>query len=110
MKSRSEMSRFADQVARKQGWSLNSDAAFLSDLLEGLAINEDRYGFFLCPCRDSWGDRERDKDIKCPCSYASADIEEHNRCYCGLFIHKGKPEKDLSPYVPDRRPDDLYPD
>lgn len=103
------MRHFANQVSAKQGWALNPDESFITDLLNGLAKNEERYGFFLCPCRDSWCDREKDKDIKCPCSYAHDDIDEYNRCYCGLFVKPGATEQELSEYVPDRRPDELYP-
>ena len=52
---------------------------FLKDVLDGLARNEECYGFFLCPCRDSWGIREKDSYVKCPYRYAKADIEEFSR-------------------------------
>lgn len=110
MKPDMQMRRFAELIARKQGWSLNPDNDFLTDLLDGLAKNNERYGFFLCPCRDSWADRDKDKDIKCPCAYAREDIEEYNKCFCGLFVKSHVDENDLSDYVPDRRPDELYPE
>lgn len=110
MKRISDVEKFAELVAEKQGWSLNRDSQLLSDILKGLLVNYDRYGFFLCPCRDSWGIVSRDKDIKCPCSYSSDDINEFSRCYCGLFTKSGAVESDLESIVPDRRPEKLYPD
>jgi ferredoxin-thioredoxin reductase catalytic subunit len=105
-----EMQRFAELVARKQGWAVNGDRELLSHILKGLALNHERYGFFLCPCRDSWGDREKDGDIKCPCSYSSGDIKKYQRCYCGLFVRMGSDESEYLEVVPDRRPDELYPE
>lgn len=110
MKSESNMELFARSVSSKQGWALNPDADLLSSILSGLSKNKERYGFFLCPCRDSWGDRVKDADIKCPCSYAKKDISDFNRCYCGLFVKKGSVAEDLDIPVPDRRPENLYPE
>jgi len=109
VKSDIEMMRFAELVSRKQNWSLNSDMSLLSDILKGLALNYDRYGFFLCPCRDSWGSKDKDKDIKCPCTYSREDIRKYNRCYCGLFVTTGTIDTDYAEFVPDARPDELYP-
>ena len=47
---------FASMVAAKQGWVLNPDAEFTQDLVEeGLTTNWNRYGYYLCPCRDTDG-------------------------------------------------------
>ena len=110
MRNDVEMKRFAESVANKNKWHLNPDNDFYLEVLRGLAKNEERYGFFLCPCRDSWGVLDKDRDIKCPCAYAEADILEYNRCYCGLFVKQGSSQSDIDRPVEDRRPDELYPD
>lgn len=99
---------FSRNVAEKNGWSVQPDQELLKDVLDGLVKNRDRYGALLCPCRDSWGDKDLDRDIICPCIYAKEDIQEFGRCYCALFCRKGS-DGFVDTYVKDRRPDELYP-
>jgi ferredoxin-thioredoxin reductase catalytic subunit len=58
-----------------------------------------------CPCRLAAGDRDKDKDIMCPCDYRAPDVEEFGSCYCSLYVssdwNEGKIEKQ---YIPERRP------
>ena len=56
-KSVDEAAAFVRSVARHNGWQVNRDRAFLSDIVQGLSSNYNRYGYFLCPCRDGEGDR-----------------------------------------------------
>ncbi|MFW5800698.1 MAG: ferredoxin-thioredoxin reductase catalytic domain-containing protein [Spirochaeta sp.] len=98
--------RFVTSVAAKQGWAINPDPDFLQSVEKGLALNYNRYGYFLCPCRDGDGVREADRDIICPCDYNIPDQKEYGHCFCGLFLSKefaasGKP---VQP-IPERRPD-----
>lgn len=78
--------RFADMVAAKQGWTVNPDGEFTDTLLEGLTTNWNRYGYYLCPCRDTEGSREADAPVLCPCRYARADVAEYGHCFCALFL------------------------
>ena len=92
-------------VAKKQGWHLNRDEEFVGMLVEGLTKNFNRYGYYLCPCRDSDGSLEKDKDILCPCDYAKPDVEERGHCYCGLYLDSKYWESKKEPVgVPERRP------
>lgn len=77
---------FARAVAERRGWVLNPDTEFRDRILGGLATNYNRYGFFLCPCRDGDGDRVAEKDIACPCAYAGPDVAEHGHCFCALYL------------------------
>lgn len=90
--------------AEGSGYFLNPDVDFAKDLVEGLIANEDRYGYMLCPCRLSSGDRIGDIDIICPCDYRDADVSEFGACYCALYVNskifKGQ-EKAKS--IPERR-------
>ncbi|MBN2509886.1 MAG: ferredoxin:thioredoxin reductase [Spirochaetales bacterium] len=110
MKTEKDARRFALAVAKNRGWQVNSDDSLVMPVLEGLASNFNTYGYFQCPCRDSWGTRDKDKDIICPCAYAQADIHEYGQCYCGLFVSdafvRSGREADA---IPERRPDELYP-
>jgi len=59
------------------GYFFNKDKERVFDLLKGLLINKKRYGYMSCPCRLATGDREKDKDIICPCVYREPDVEEY---------------------------------
>ncbi len=103
-KTHAEVMRFATMVAAKQGWVLNPDASFVELLVEGLGTNWNRYGYFLCPCRDTEGSREADATVICPCSYARKDVEEHGHCYCALYLGRDFAAAGRTPSgIPDRR-------
>jgi ferredoxin-thioredoxin reductase catalytic chain len=95
---------FALMVARKQGWVVNPDEDFSGGLLEGLTLNRNRYGYYLCPCRDTEGSREADKDVICPCAFSWKDIEERGHCYCALYLSGAFAASGSEPGgIPDRR-------
>ena len=112
-KSKEEARIFVQRVADHKGWALNPDEEFLDGIVEGLKTNYNRYGYFLCPCRDGEGDRAADKDIVCPCDYCVPDQKDYGHCFCGLFLTKafadaaeqGKAE--VQP-IPERRPEEYY--
>jgi ferredoxin-thioredoxin reductase catalytic chain len=86
------------------GYYLNPDVEFVVDLMEGLLINEERYGYWACPCRLADGVREKDLDIICPCDYRDPDLDEYGACYCALYVSEeiAFGEKEAQP-VPERR-------
>ena len=103
-KSLADTRRFASMVAEKQGWKVNPDESFTESLLEGLTTNWNRYGYYLCPCRDTEGSREADASVLCPCRYSRADIQEYGHCFCALYMSqefaaRGAPAEG----IPDRR-------
>ncbi|MBN2874549.1 MAG: ferredoxin:thioredoxin reductase [Spirochaetales bacterium] len=103
-KSLDDTRTFATMVAAKQGWELNPDAEFTDSLLEGLTVNWNRYGYFLCPCRDTEGSREDDAAVVCPCTFSHADIADYGHCYCGLYLKAGFSASGKVPGgIPDRR-------
>jgi ferredoxin-thioredoxin reductase catalytic subunit len=74
-------------------------------ILKDLLINKDRYGYMSCPCRLATGDREKDRDIMCPCIYRTDDVKEYGSCYCNLYVStEWNEEKIEHEYVPERRP------
>jgi len=69
------------KVQEPKGYFFNREREKVFDLLDGLLINRDRYGYMCCPCRLASGDRDWDRDILCPCEYRDEDIREYGRCY-----------------------------
>ncbi len=81
---------FIHNAAEHYGWAANPDDDFRRTIAEGLTTNANRFGYYLCPCRDGDGDRRADDDIVCPCVYADPDIDEYGQCFCGLFLSRKK--------------------
>ncbi len=94
-----------NREAESAGYHLNPDVPFTRELVKGLIINENRYGYWACPCRLASGKKEEDLDIICPCDYRDADVNEHDACYCALYVSWPvlKGGKKVHP-VPERRP------
>lgn len=94
------------QEAESSGYHLNPDEEFTRGLVQGLLVNENRYGYWACPCRLADGVKKDDLDIICPCDYRDADLGEYGACYCKLYVTnevvQGK--KQLSS-IPERRPE-----
>lgn len=92
------------QQAEKSGYYLNPDEDQAKELVHGILINEERYGFGACPCRLSTGPREENLDIICPCDYRDQDLIDYGTCYCALYVSKDVAAGTLSvSYIPDRR-------
>jgi ferredoxin-thioredoxin reductase catalytic subunit len=93
-----------NREAEASGYHLNSDVEHAKDLVEGLLINEKRYGYWACPCRLAAGVKEEDLDIICPCDYRDPDLNDYGTCYCALYVSQPvlKGEKKLGS-IPERR-------
>ena len=92
-----------------KGYYFNRDKERVFDLLSGLLENKRRYGYMCCPCRLGSGDREKDKDIICPCVYRVPDVEEFGSCYCNLYVSRDWNEGKIPhAYVPERRPPEKF--
>ncbi|MBN1520579.1 MAG: ferredoxin:thioredoxin reductase [Spirochaetales bacterium] len=103
-KSTDDVRSFTTMVANKQGWVLNPDEEFTDSLVDGLCVNWNRYGYFLCPCRDTEGSKEADESVICPCVYARSDVERYGHCYCALFLRPDFAAAGGQPTgIPDRR-------
>jgi ferredoxin-thioredoxin reductase catalytic chain len=94
-----------DREAEQSGYHLNPDVMFTRDLVRGLIINGNRYGYGACPCRLASGSKSDDLDIICPCDYRDADLNEYDACYCGLYVSRKilEGQKQVKP-IPERRP------
>ena len=94
-----------NEEAIAAGYNLNPDVEFTKGLVEGLLVNERRYGYWACPCRLADGVREKDLDLICPCDYRDEDLVDFGACYCALYVSDAirDGEQELEP-IPDRRP------
>jgi len=89
------------------GYFFNKDIELVRDLLGSLLANKERYGYMSCPCRLASGERDKDKDIICPCIYRETDVKEYGSCYCNLYVSKEWNDGIITrSYVPERRPPD----
>lgn len=92
------------RLCEKKGWFLNPDERFTRKLIRGLLDNQERYGYWACPCRLPAGVRAKDRDIICPCVYREPDVAEFGACYCALYVSEavasGEREAET---VPERR-------
>ena len=105
-----DIRQFVERAAKYYGWQLNPDEEFVNAIVQGLLTNYQRFGFFSCPCRDSWGDSAHDRDIACPCVYCAEDIGEYGQCFCGLFLGREFAASGQTPTaIPERRPEEKFP-
>ncbi len=102
-----EVDELYDMLRKSQepkGYFFNRDREKTFQLLEALLVNRKRYGYMSCPCRLATEDREKDRDIICPCVYREPDVAEFGSCYCNLYVsnkwNDGSIEHRL---VPERR-------
>lgn len=97
------------KVQEPKGFFFNKDKERVIDLLEALLKNKKRYGYMCCPCRLAAGDREKDKDIICPCAYREPDVKEYGSCYCNLYVSEAWNDGKIPhAYVPERRPPEKF--
>ena len=104
----SEVQKLYDMLKKVQepkGYYFSKNKEMVFELIQGLMDNKNRYGYMCCPCRLASGDREKDKDIMCPCVYREADVEKYGSCYCNLYVSKEWNEGTIPhEYVPESRP------
>ncbi len=91
--------------AEAAGYHLNPDVEFTMALVTSLLTNEERYGYWACPCRLASGDKAQDLDIICPCDYRDADLNEWGACYCALYVSADiAAGQRQAQSIPERRP------
>lgn len=107
-----DLEQLREMLKRSQepkGFVFSKDKERVDDLLAGLLTNRERYGYMCCPCRLASGDREKDRDIICPCVYRAADVQDYGTCYCNLYVTPAWNEGRIPVvYVPERRPPERF--
>ena len=92
------------KFSEKKGYFLNPDTAFAKKLVKSLLENQERYGYWACPCRLASGNREEDRDIICPCDHMKLDVQEFGACYCALYVSEKVSQGEMEAgTVPERR-------
>lgn len=105
MMDKEQLYEMLKRAQEAKGYYFNKDRKKVLELLESLLINRERYGYMACPCRLASNDRERDRDIICPCVYREPDVAEFGSCYCNLYVSREWNEGKIpETYVPERRP------
>lgn len=100
-----ELKELLRKIQEPQGYFFNCNQEQAEALIKGLLTNKERYGYMTCPCRLASGNRDKDRDIICPCVYREPDIKEYGSCYCGLYVSKDWNDGVVPhQHVPERRP------
>ena len=103
-----DVERLYDKLRREAeagGYRLNPDGKMTRELVKGLLVNEERYGYRACPCRLASGEKTEDLDIICPCDYRDPDLTEYGGCYCSLYVSQEVVDgKQKIGSIPERRP------
>lgn len=93
------------KLQEPKGYFFNRDKERILEILRDLLVNKERYSYMSCPCRLASGDREKDRDIICPCAYREEDVKEYGSCYCSLYVSREWNAGTIPRvYVPERRP------
>jgi ferredoxin-thioredoxin reductase catalytic subunit len=75
-----------EKYAESKGWKINSDKKHVDWILTRLLINGKKHGFRYCPCKIITKNKEKDKEIICPCKDHEIEVEKEGKCHCGLFV------------------------
>ena len=81
-----ELYAILNPAQEKKGYCFNPDYQWCLDVLAGTLTNKARYGYGSCPCRLAVGERERDREIICPCVFRDEDVRKYDACYCRLYM------------------------
>lgn len=105
MKDTVNLHNTLQNIQEALGYFFNKNKDQVDFLLQGLLTNKERYGYMSCPCRLASGEKEKDRDIICPCIYREPDVKEYGSCYCGLYVSSNWNQKEMVyEHVPERRP------
>ena len=74
--------------ADSKNFKLNENQKALEGIITALLRNKKFKGDIYCPCRIVTGDKEKDKEIICPCVFHRGEIELQGKCKCTLFWAK----------------------
>jgi ferredoxin-thioredoxin reductase catalytic subunit len=83
-----ELLKQLKEYADSKGFKLNPNQKALEGIILGLLRNKKFKGDIYCPCRQVTGDKEKDKEIACPCVFHRGEIELQGKCKCTLFWAK----------------------
>lgn len=84
-----ELRKVWKNFTQNNDFKLNPDKEHVDIIINGVLINEKKYGLKLCPCRLRDNTRDRDLELICPCNFKTQDTwKTKGMCWCGLFVKK----------------------
>lgn len=78
--------KMLNEYVAHSSYKLNPDKKIIDRVVKGLVMRKVKFGYAYCPCRLVTGDKEKDKNIICPCVYHGEEIERDGECHCNLFV------------------------
>ncbi len=87
-KGKKQLLKSLRRYARSAGYKLQPDKKLLDTLITGELNNIKKHGDRYCPCRRVSGNKEKDKNIICPCIFHKDEIKKQGFCHCRLFLKK----------------------
>ncbi len=88
MNEEDELKKKLENYSKRCGIRLNPNEKIVNAIIKGLIKNKKEKGEYYCPCRVPSGDKEKDKEIICPCVFHRGEVELQGKCHCGLFVAK----------------------
>lgn len=83
-----ELLKKYSQYAEQNGFQLNPDQKISERVINGLLMNEKKYGKKYCPCRRVSGNELEDAKKICPCFWHKEEIKKDGHCFCNLYVKK----------------------
>ena len=78
-----------NDFCKSKEFMLNPDKKIVDMLLNGILINESKFGLKYCPCRIKSESFEEDLEIICPCNFFNHETwSSKGMCWCSLFVKK----------------------
>lgn len=77
-----------EEFAKEKGIKLNSDRELVENIIKAMLKKEEMFGERYCPCRRLTEDKEKNKDLICPCISCLEEVEKQGHCHCQLFVKK----------------------
>ncbi|MGB7054476.1 MAG: ferredoxin-thioredoxin reductase catalytic domain-containing protein [bacterium] len=75
------------KIAQENGYILNPDQKRLQKVVGLMTINNDEFGKYYCPCKQSHP-LDPEKDVLCPCPPLAGEVKKDGCCFCKLFYQK----------------------
>jgi ferredoxin-thioredoxin reductase catalytic subunit len=87
-KNKEELLKSAEIYASSIEIKINPDKKISEGVAEGLLMKKKKFGDIYCPCRIVTKNKEKDKEIVCPCVFHRGEIELEGHCKCNLFVSR----------------------
>ena len=87
--NKEELRKVYEKFTEGNDFVLNPDSNHVDMVIDGVLVNEKKFGLKLCPCRLRDETKERDLELICPCNFKAQEVwTKEGRCWCGLFVKR----------------------